>query len=47
MRIKLTHLIKKITFASIEDIWMANNFKPIVKITETDFKNFQVKNTNL
>jgi len=47
MRINLAHLIKNTTFASLEEIWIANNFKPNVKISENDFKNFQVKNNNL
>ncbi|MCG3253426.1 MAG: methyltransferase [Candidatus Heimdallarchaeota archaeon] len=47
MRINLTQLIKNTTFATLKEIWIANNFEPSVKISETDFKNFQIKNTNL
>ena len=47
MRINLAHLIKNTAFASLEEIWIANNFEPRVKISENDFKNFQIKNNNL
>ncbi len=42
MRINFAHLVKKTTFTSIEEIWNLNNFTPDNKITENDYKKFQM-----
>jgi len=42
MRINLAQLIKNTTFASLEEIWNLNNFTPDNKITENDYKKFQM-----
>lgn len=42
MRINFAHLVKKTTFTLIEEIWNLNNFTPDNKITENDYKKFQM-----